>query len=104
MTSTSPSRITPKQMEQIARTRNLGVSPKEIAAEYGITVFSVMALTRRYNEQRDQARRISKAFRRQIVKAPPVTMPEPTIPGDHYTVHRNGMAITLPLLSIQRSN
>ena len=102
-----PGRMSPKQMQQIARTRNLGVSPKEIAEDHGITIFAVMAIARRYNEQKDQAKRISRAFQRprQVVQAPPITTPEPDRidrSGEYYVVHRDGMAIKLPMLSILR--
>lgn len=102
-----PTRMSPDQMQQIARTRNLGVCPKEIAEDHGITIFAVMAIARRYDEQRQQARRISRAFQkpRQAVKAPPITTPEPDRidrSGEYYVVHRDGMAIRLPMLSILR--
>lgn len=97
-------------MQAIARACNVGASPKEIAADHGITVHAVLAIAKRYNVQRRAAKRV----RTVVARPPSIQTPEPqpvAFTGSTYVVERydpfapagNGRVqrITLPLLTIQ---
>lgn len=106
-----PNRMSPLQMQEITRACNVGADPKELAADYGITIHAVLAIARRCNVQRQTARAVART--RQIVrKAPSITTPEPIERhGSTYVVerydafapagHGKVQRITLPLLTIQ---
>lgn len=95
-------------MQQIARTRNLGVCPKEIAEDHGITVHAVFAIVKRVDAQRRAVNRL----RAVVARPPSIQTPDPSpLTGDTYVVEMydpfapagNGRVqrITLPLLTIQ---
>lgn len=99
-----PNRLPPLTMQKIAREHRAGCNVKEIATEHGITVHAVLAISRRVDVQRVHARNLSRAGRpRQAVPAPSIVPPEPNRQvGGYYVIHRDGMAISLPMLSILR--
>lgn len=104
-----PNRMSPLTMQKIARAYNVGADPKEITADYGITIHAVFAIAKRLDAQRRAVNRL-----RTVVSRPPsIQTPEPiTLTGSTYVVERydpfapagNGRVqrITLPLLTIQR--
>lgn len=105
-----PKRMNPLTMQKIARAYNVGADPKEIAADYGITIHAVFAIAKRFDAQR---RAVNRA-RAVVARPPSIQTPEPEpirITGKTYVVERydpfapagNGRVqrITLPLLTIQ---
>lgn len=107
-----PHKLNGDDRAAIAKAYFAGMGPKELADQYGITLPHVTQIARRYDEERYLARRIIREARA-VIDAPsmdtpvPAPIPEP-VPaiidrsGEFYVVHRDGMAINLPMLSILR--
>lgn len=88
----------------IAKAYYAGCTPSELAEHYGITTAHVMKIAMRYDEDRYRARRKAYA-ERFIAKPPSIEMPESepvaAEPSPYHVVNINGMAISLPKISIQ---
>lgn len=92
----------------IAKAYYAGCTPGELSSQYGIAPAHVSMIARRYDEDQYRAKR--RAYeKRAIAKSPaielPVPEPEPEPeqiePSPHHVVTINGMAISLPEISIQ---
>lgn len=89
---------------QIARAYLAGANPKELAEQHNLSVQKVMSIALWYDRERVRARRLALA----AGATPKVAMPEPTAAevaepeSPHYVVRVDGMAISLPMLSILR--
>lgn len=90
----------------IAKAYYAGCTPGELSSQYGIAPAHVSMIARRYDEDQYRAKR--RAYeKRAIAKSPaielPVPEPDPVVaePSPHHVVTINGMAISLPKISIQ---
>lgn len=86
----------------IAKAYFAGCTPSELAGQYGITSAHVVKIAMRYDEDRYRARQRTYADRF-IAQPPSIEAPEPQSvePSPHRVVTINGMAISLPKISIQ---
>lgn len=97
-----PRKLNGDERAAIAKAYYAGCTPGELAGQYSITPAHVMMIARSYDQNRYRARRKAHAARR-VAHAPSIETPEPVMvePSPHHLVTINGMAISLPKISIQ---
>lgn len=97
--------LTKEERAKIARTYFLGEPVKEISREYGMPAAQILMIAKRYDAERYKQRaKHTTAGRKRLHIVPPPEAPEmpADLQADRYTVERDGMRITLPMISILR--
>ena len=88
----------------IAKAYYAGCTPGELSSQYGIAPAHVSMIARRYDEDQYRAKRRAyekRAIEKTAAMEPPVPEPVAAEPSPHHVVTINGMAISLPKISIQ---